>query len=708
MTITPADVARIPAPGMAVPVKISFSSDGKWLAWLHSPKRNLVRELHLHSVDMGETKIIKSPATKVAEDSLSLEEKLRRERTRDVGQGTANYFWAQHGSVLIVPTSHQVWEYDVDVADWKLLLDLPESLVIDPRLSPDGEKLAWVQDGELFSVSLTEPNAVPVMISTPTDGTTHGLAEFVAQEEMGRSQGYWWSSDSKKLAFVEVDESHIPAYRIVHQGSPDINDDSWEEHSYPFAGKDNAIVKLFVAEIDGATEELYLGDFEYLARVDWAKNGDLFVQVEDRQQSRLDLLRFHQAAGKPLPVHVEESDVWINLHNDFRFLADGSFIWTSERTGFRHIEIRNNKGELTRTLTSGSWMVHEIKGVDESSQTVYFTAGKEHSTERHLYSVGMLGGEITRLTNESGCHQVVVNDDSSRFADLFSSIKDQPSLGLFAIDGKLEKVLFADPDSAVAELELSTPTLTTIKTDDAESLQCAIFEPEGKGPFPTIVHVYGGPHAQLVVNSWSLTAMMRPQYLRQLGFCVVIVDGRGSWGRGLSFEGAIKHNLGDLEVSDQVAAIEQLAAQSIVDKSKVAIYGWSYGGYMAAMSLARRPDVFKAAAAGAPVTHWDGYDTHYTERYMGTPSDNANGYETSSVMTHAKSITGKLMLVHGLLDENVHFRHSARLINALIQNNVHYELLMYPNERHLPRGHADRTHMEVEITRFLTKALEEQ
>ena len=237
-------------------------------------------------------------------------------------------------------------------------------------------------------------------------------------------------------------------------------------------------------------------------------------------------------------------------------------------------------------------------------------------------------------------------------------------------------------------------------------LHAAVYRPDGDGPFPTVVWVYGGPHAQLVTRSWATTVAMRAQLLRQEGFCVAVVDGRGSTARGLAFEGALRHRMGTVEVDDQVRLVESLVAEGTTDPARVGIYGWSYGGYMSALCLARRPDVFRAACAGAPVTSWDGYDTHYTERYMGTPASNPDGYREGSVMTHLEGLRDRhLLLVHGLIDENVHFRHTARLVNALVRADIDHRLVLYPDERHVPRAEADRASMERLILEFFTDAL---
>jgi dipeptidyl-peptidase-4 len=306
-------------------------------------------------------------------------------------------------------------------------------------------------------------------------------------------------------------------------------------------------------------------------------------------------------------------------------------------------------------------------------------------------------------------HSVILDHGCKRFVDVYDAIDHPPTVSLRSSEnGQLLRDIYSEPDPRVAALQLEPPEIVELTNRVGVQLYGAIYRPPaayGAGPYPTIVAVYGGPSAQMVSNSWLRTVALRAQYLRQQGFLVFVLDNRGSARRGLEFEGAIYHDMGHLEVEDQVDGISWLVAQGLADPQRVGIYGWSYGGYMALMCLARAPQTFKAAVAGAPVTSWDGYDTHYTERYMGTPQSNPQGYADSRVMAHVADLQGRLMLVHGLIDENVHFRHTSRLINALITQRKTYQLLLFPDERHLPRRLEDRVFMEEQIRDFFVQAL---
>jgi dipeptidyl-peptidase-4 len=347
--------------------------------------------------------------------------------------------------------------------------------------------------------------------------------------------------------------------------------------------------------------------------------------------------------------------------------------------------------------------------VDEERGHVYFTATHEDPRESHLYVVGIDGSEPRRITEALGTHTVVIDHGYRRFVDVHHSIDTPASVTLRSLeDGSLLHTIYDKHDPRITQLALQPPELVSLTNRNGVTLYGAVYRPPstfGEGPFPTLVYVYGGPHAQLVTNGWGMTVSMRAQYLRSVGFLVFVLDNQGSARRGLHFEGVIKHDMGRVEVEDQVDGVRWLVEQGLADPERVGVYGWSYGGYMALMCLGRAPETFKVAIAGAPVTHWDGYDTHYTERYMGTPQTNVEDYQRSSPMHYVDQMTGKLMLVHGLIDENVHFRHTARLINALIKARKPYDLMLFPDERHMPRALADRIFMEERMRDYFIQHL---
>jgi dipeptidyl-peptidase 4 len=707
------EIAKYPLPGLAVPANIAFSPDDQLISYLLSEDMSLTRQLVAFNPESGEQSVLVTPVDGgTRDDNVSLEEALRRERMRQREFGVTQYAWAQKANRLLVPMQGEIYVQDGQGAPLRKIVEQKEAPALDAKFSPDGEWVAYVQDTELYVVPVAGGEPRQLTFGARGTGKTHGLAEYIAQEEMARRSGFWWSPDSKCLAFEEVDETHIPIYRIVHQGKEGTGEGAQEDHRYPFAGQANARVRLGVVDIQGGEPVwMDLGEEQdiYLARVKWLPDGSLTAQVENRAQTCLDLLKFDPKSGKSALLLREENEIWINLDDLFRPLKSGGFIWASERSGFRHLYLYDAEGRLIRTLTQGEWLVDDIAAVDEENERLYFTASRESPTESHLYTVSFNGEAPQRLTSEPGIHSVVCDQQYRRFVDSYQSLDQPPVVSLRSLqDGRLLRMIYDRPDPRLEQLKLQPPEIVRLENRVGDKLYGAIYRPAenfGQGPYPTIVYVYGGPNAQMVTNGWSMTVSMRAQYLRSLGYLIFVLDNRGSARRGLAFEGTIKHDMGHFEVEDQVDGVRWLVAQGLADPNRVAIYGWSYGGYMSAMCLARAAETFKVAVAGAPVSAWDGYDTHYTERYMGTPQNNPESYQTASVMAHVEGLQGKLMLVHGLIDENVHFRHTARLINALIQARKPYELLLFPDERHMPRKPADRIYMEALIRDFLVNNL---
>ncbi len=711
-------VATYPLPGMAIPGVVRFSPDDSKISYLHSAAGNLSRQLYQFDIATGtQSLLVDAAAAGNTEENISLEEALRRERMRQREIGITQYAWHKSGKILI-PLQGGIFIADQPGDSLRELQPPSDAPALDPRFSPDGKWVAFVQQSELHIVSTAGGTPQQLTFGAAENETTHGLAEFIAQEELDRKRGYWWSPDSQALAFAEVDETHIPVYRITHQGKDAVGDGAQEDHRYPFAGMPNAKVRLGVVSINGGEPvwmDLGADQDVYLARVQWASAEKLLVQILNREQSQLDLLLCNPQTGESRALLTETSAVWINLHEMCRpfpptsTLPDGGFIWASERSGFMHLYVYDWDGKEIRPLTHGNWLVTGIAGIDPKTEQLYLTATKESPTETHLYKVSLSGGSLTRITKEVGTHAVVLDHAKQQFINIHDNSRTAPTITLRSLEnGELIQTIFKNSDARIAEYDLLIPEIVTLNSSDGETLYGAIYRPPdtfGYGPFPTIVSVYGGPHAQRVTDSWGLTVDMRAQYLSRLGFLVFKLDNRGSARRGLAFEGAIKHDMGNLEVQDQVDGIRWLIDQSLCDPGRVGIYGWSYGGYMAAMCLARAADTFRVAVAGAPVTHWDGYDTCYTERYMGLPQTNAEGYQVSSVMHHLDKMTGKLLLVHGLIDENVHFRHTARLINGLIAADKRYDLLLFPDERHMPRKADGRYYMEEQIADYFKKYL---
>jgi dipeptidyl-peptidase-4 len=704
-------VTSYPLPGTGAPSAFQFSPDDRLITYLYSPEHNLVTRLYAYDPASGKAWQMIAADAGVKEEDLTIEERLRRERVRQRELGVTSYSWARHEDRILAPLGGDLFCLDGAESAPRRVASTSGKPFQDPQISPDGGWIAYVQDAELYVIPAAGGEARQITHGARETGMTHGLAEYAAQEEMDRRHGYWWSPDSQRIAFTEVDERHIPVYPIVHQNG---ESPFTEEHRYPFAGGPNAIVRLGVVSLAGGDTvwmDLRAGQEFYIGRVRWFADGALSAQVVNRAQSQLDLLRLDPATGSSTLLLRENSQVWINLNDLFRPLKSGQFIWGSERSGFRHLYLCDANGKLERQLTSGEWLVDAVAGVDENRGLVYFTASRESPLESQLYAVSLNGGEARRLTFEAGMHAVVCDHALQRFIDTYQSTQQPPVVSLRSLsDGARLAAIYQPDDPREKAPGLQIPEIVSLENRSGTRLYGAIFRPPaeyGPGPYATIVLVYGGPHAQMVKNSWDLTVVqsMRAQYLASRGYLVFKLDNRGSARRGLEFEAALRHDMGHHEVEDQVDGVRWLVSQGLADPQRVGITGGSYGGYMSAMCLMRAPETFRAAAAISPVTAWDGYDTCYTERYMSTPQSNPQGYEAAQAMSHVDQMSGKLLLVHGLIDENVHFRHTARLINALIHARKPYELLVFPDERHMPRGLADRIYMEVRISGFFDRSL---
>ena len=697
--LTIADVASYPRPGMDAPGMIGFAPDSSAVTWLHAEDGGLVRSLWQINVETGGRSVIAGPG---ADAPMSREEELLRERTRTRELGVAAYTWARDSEspVLMIPGP----TLRVSV-DGEPLRELPDSAgALSPTLSPDGTQLSFVRGGELFLMPTDGSSVASQLTSGAEDGLTHGLADYIAQEEFGQLRGHWWSRDGR-IAYLRVDERHVAPYPIVHQGGGEVD---VETHRYPFAGDQNAHVSLWVVDpASGEHEQMPLPQQDgYLVRVAWWPDGGggqrLVAQWIDRAQRRLQLIAF--ADGGAALLIDERQEPWINVSDDAQALEDGRFLWSNEATGFRHLSLHAADGSLIRTLTAGEWLVDGVIGVDEDAGWVYLRSTRGSPLERRVERVSLNGGEIETLSQPGGLHSASLSRDGRWLAMLSSSLTAPPTVSLVAADGAARRTLY-ESDVTADSLGLTPPQLRTFSAADGTTLYGALYRPQGEPPHPLLVAVYGGPHAQTVLDAWGLTVDLRAQYLAQQGFLVLKLDNRGMAGRGLAFEAHLHRQMGTIEVDDQSAAVEQLAVEGLADLERVGVYGWSYGGYMTVMSMLRRPELFTVGVAGAPVSDWDGYDTGYTERYMGTPQNNAEGYREGSLLTHADQLQGQLLLIHGGVDENVHFRHTSRLITALTAADRDYDLLMFPEERHMPRDQAGLEYQERRVARYFERRL---
>jgi dipeptidyl-peptidase-4 len=546
------------------------------------------------------------------------------------------------------------------------------------------------------------------------------MAEFVAQEEMNRSTGYWWSPDDAHIAFARVDETPVKVIQRFEIAADNI---ATFVQRYPAAGEANVAIRLGVTTVkSGATIWIDLGSDPdiYLARVNWLPDGKtLAIQRESRDQHRLDLLFADVATGKTRLVLTETSDSWIELHDELTFLKSSrQFIWASARDGYRHLYLYDIDGPVVRQLTAGAWNVDDfraraIKCVDEIHRRVYFTATARSPLERQLYSVSLDSQDLPpqRISQEPGLHSIVMAPDASFYVDSFNSSTQPPQVSLRRPDGTLQAYLLENPLNDQHPdfpylAENSVPEFGTIAAADGQELHYKLFKPKSFDPkkrYPAIVDVYGGPGVQRVLDNWNGSSFT--QILTRAGYVVFQLDNRGTAFRGTAFQSPIHGTLGEVEVADQISGAHWLGSQAFVDPSRIGVWGWSYGGYMTLMLMFKAPDVFRAGAAGAPVTDWTLYDTHYTERYLDRPQSNSAGYAASSVLPYAKDLKGRLLVVHGMADDNVLFLNSTKLFRKLQDLGKPFEVMVYPGAKHgLIRQH-DGRHAYATILSFFNRNL---
>ncbi|HLM52550.1 MAG TPA: prolyl oligopeptidase family serine peptidase, partial [Pseudoxanthomonas sp.] len=493
------------------------------------------------------------------------------------------------------------------------------------------------------------------------------------------------------------------------------------EQRYPAAGENNVRIRLGVIapRADARPQWVDLGKEQdiYLARVDWRDPQRLTFQRQSREQKTLELIEATLATGRQRILATETSDTWVPLHHGLRFLDDGRFLWSSERSGFQHLYLASEDGRRMTALTRGDWPVDKLLAVDEDAGLVFFSAGIQSPTQSQVYSVPLAGGEPKRLSAAPGMHNATFADNASVYVDLWSNARTPPQIELFKADGTRIATLVendvTDPGHPYAPyLAAHRPVEfgTLAAADGSTPLNYSLIKPAGFDPakrYPVVVYVYGGPAAQTVTDAWPGRAdAFFNQYLAQNGYLVFSLDNRGTPQRGAAFGGALYAKQGTVEVDDQLRGAEWLKAQPFVDGARIGVHGWSNGGYMALMLLTKHSGAYACGVAGAPVTDWALYDTHYTERYMNLPAANPAGYREASVFTHLDGMKSKLLLVHGMADDNVLFAHSTKLMSELQKRGTPFELMTYPGAKHGLRE-ADLLHRYRLTEDFLARCLKQ-
>jgi dipeptidyl-peptidase-4 len=577
----------------------------------------------------------------------------------------------------------------------------------DPKLSPDGKSVAFRREWDLYVMDLASRKERR-LTSGGSETLRNGGLDWVYPEELDLGTAYWWSPDSRSIAYLQFDVSREPLYPHADlRGAEPVH----EPQRYPKAGQPNPDVRLGVVNATGGkTRWLDVGDTrtQYLiARVTWAPDSTrLFVIRPNRIQNHVDLLAVG-VESRRVTTLLEESDPhWVNLPEEPLFVNSGAqFLWLSERDGFRHIYLYSAGGALLRQLTKGSFEITGIAGVDEQAERVYYTSNEASPLERHIYSINLDGRNRRQLSSGAGTHSIGLGPGAKFYLHTYSSVSAPPRTTLHAGDGT-ELGVYRDADQRVAgEYEILPAELVTYAGPGGTPLYGRLIKPAGFEPgrqYPAVVFVYGGPGAQGVRNVW--TGADLDQALAHAGFVVWQTDNRGSAGRGHAFETPVFRRLGEVELADQIAGVTYLISLGFVDPSRVGIRGWSYGGFMTLNALLHAPDLFRAGVAGAPVTDWRNYDTIYTERYMGLPAENAEAYQNSALPRSAGNLKGSLLIVHNLEDDNVLFQNSVQMIAALERAGKQFETLLYTQKTHAVTGEETR-HLNAAMLDFFARKL---
>lgn len=598
--------------------------------------------------------------------------------------------------------------YEVASKTFRRLTNVSEPQY-NQKLSPDGKRLGLVRGNNIYVIDLASGQESQLTL----DGSQHiinGKFDWVYEEEFGISDGWQWSPDGKMIAFWRLDENRVPEFKLMD--FMDIRADATPMR-YPKAGDANSIVKVGVVSLDKKKTvwmDLGTDDDMYIPRMQWShKPNTLILTRLNRLQNRVELMAGDAAAGKTAVFFTEEEKTWIEERYQAHFLKTrDQFAWISERDGFSHVYLFDMNGKLIRQITKGRWDVSGIALMDEKNNQIFFNGAAKTPLENQLHSVKLDGSGMQQLTLDGYSHRTTLSPSGAHFLDYSSSASSPTKIALRSSDGKTIRVVEENEIPALKEYTLSKQEFFTFKTTDGIELNGWMIKPadfDVARKYPVLLYVYGGPGSQTVTNNWGGTNFLWYQMLAQKGYIVASVDGRGTGARGKEFKSITYKNLGKWEVNDQIEAAKYFGSQAYVDKTRIGIWGWSYGGYMSSLTILQGAEYFKTAIAVAPVTHWKFYDTIYTERYMQRPKDNEEGYKESAPVTHASKLKGNLLIVHGTTDDNVHWQNTVQFVDALQKAGKQFETMYYVNKNHGISGGNTRVHLFDMITNYILEKL---
>ncbi len=627
---------------------------------------------------------------------------------------TSYIFSPNEKQVLLATEATQIFRhsftakyYLYDIAS-KSLRELSSGVEQEPTFSPDGKKIAYVRDNNIYVVDLASNTEKQITKDGKRKEIINGITDWVYEEEFAFVRAFEWSPDSKYIAYIKFDEKDVPEISMDIFGTTLYPQQL--QFKYPKAGEKNSVVSLHIYDVDNnstKTVPTEKGDV-YIPRIKWNKQKhSLSYILLNRHQNDLKLNLVDASSLKEKTLIHEQSNTYIDVTDNLTFLADNSFIWTSEKDGFNHIYLYNSVGKLIKQVTKGNWEVTDFYGYDAKGKRLYYQSTELGSINRGIYSIKLNGKSKRELSKDEGTNSAIFSKNFKYYINTFSDGNSPNTYTLRkASNGKIINVI---EDNSALKNTLSNYKLTdkkflTIKTEEGVELNAWMMKPvdfDSTKQYPVFMYVYGGPGSQTVQNSWAGSNYMWFQMLTEKGYIVVSVDNRGTGGKGADFKKVTYKELGKYEIEDQIASAKYLGSLPYVDKNRIGMFGWSFGGYMTSLAMTKGADVFKMGIAVAPVTNWRFYDSVYTERYMQTPQENESGYDGNSPINYVSLLKGHYLLIHGSADDNVHYQNTMRMVEALVQANKQFDLFIYPDKNHGIYGGNTRLHLYNKMTKFI-------
>ncbi|MCO6174506.1 S9 family peptidase [Flavobacterium sp. NRK F10] len=628
-------------------------------------------------------------------------------------------FDEKEGKILIATNSKPIFRHSftaeyfvLDIATQKIQ-KLTNKEVQEPTFSPDGTKVAFAFQNNLYIKDLLSGVEEQITTDGKKNHIINGITDWVYEEEFAFVRAFDWNASGDKLAYIRFDESQVPEFSmdIFNQGLYPTQ----EVFKYPKAGEKNSEVSLHVFDArSNKTKTVDLSNYNdfYIARIDWTKDSDILsAQVLNRHQNNLDLLFIDGTTAIAKVVLNEKGKAYVDVTDNLTFLSDNSFIWTSEQSGYNHIYHYDKSGKLKKQVTNGNWEVTAYYGYDEKNKTVYYQSVENGSINRDIYAVKINGKGKIRLSEQTGTNEATFSPNFQYYINSFSNATTAPVYTLNnSKDGKVLKTIVENKilEAKLAQYDVAPKEFFTLTTEKGHELNAWIIKPKNfdvSKKYPVFMYQYSGPGSQQVANNWNNINDYWFMMLAQQGYLVVCVDGRGTGFKGAEFKKCTYKELGKYEVEDQIDAAKVIGKYPYVDATRIGIFGWSYGGFMASNCIFQGADVFKTAIAVAPVTSWRYYDSIYTERYMQTPQENPGGYDNNSPITHVQKLQGNFLLIHGTADDNVHVQNSMKMIEALVQANKQFDWAIYPDKNHGIYGGKTRLQLYTKMTNFIKEKL---